>query len=159
MREFGHRLHHQTPGWVESGASFHVRIRVQAVQATALTEPTLALQLIEAARRYHDLGRWWCELFLLMPDHLHALMVFPEEPGMSATIRDWKRGVARFQRVAWQTNYFDHRIRNAAEFAETWHYIRRNPVEKSLCAQEDDWSWWWSALTSTRSGGNAGTVR
>lgn len=144
MREFGRRLHHQTPMWVKSGASFHVRLRVEKSQVVPLTQSPLDSGLLEAVKRYHELGRWWCDLFLLMPDHAHAIIAFPESAGMSATIRDWKRGSARFQHVAWQDNYFDHRIRNDAEFAETWCYIRGNPVAKGLCSHEDDWRWWWT---------------
>jgi putative transposase len=115
----------------------------------SLTAPALALELLTAARRYHRLGRWWCELFLLMPDHLHALIVFPRESGMSLTLRDWKRGTALFQDVHWQENYFDHRIRNEEEAREKWDYIRRNPVVKGLCAREDDWPWWISSERGT----------
>ena len=29
-----------------------------------------------------------------MPDHLHAIMAFPREPGMATTIKNWKKFVA-----------------------------------------------------------------
>ena len=96
MREYPRRLHHKTPGWVQDGSLFHVRIRVLPTQSMALTAPELASQLLDAAQRYHDLGHWWCELFLLMPEHLHVIAAFPSEPGMSEVVRNWKRGTARF---------------------------------------------------------------
>jgi REP element-mobilizing transposase RayT len=138
------------PPWVKDGALFHIRIRTTAEQSSVLTEPNLARELLVAARRYHELGYWSCKLFLIMPDHVHAMLAFPAEPGMSTTIRNWKRGTARFQGVQWPMNYFDHRIRNNSEANETWNYIRRNPVGISLCPKEEDWPHWWSALTSTR---------
>ena len=146
MKEFPCRLHHNTPGWVKENALFHVRVRVAPEQKPFLTDPALAPELLAAARRYHELSKWWCELFLVMPDHWHALMVFPREPGMAATIRDWKRGTARFQGVNWQENFFDHRIRNPQEAEKKWQYIKRNPVVKDLSPHEDDWPWWWSGL-------------
>ena len=82
-------------------------------------------------------------MFLLMPDHAHALLAFPREPGMSVVLRNWKRGAARLQGVRWQENYFDHRIRSKAEAQEKWLYIRRNPVVKGLCSKEEDWPHWW----------------
>jgi len=85
-----------------------------------------------------------------MPDHLHALLSFPREPGMSVVIRNWKRGTARFQEVSWEDNYFDHRLRNLAEEQKTWWYIRRNPVVKDLCGSEEEWPHWWSGLASRR---------
>lgn len=65
---------------------------------------------------------------------------------MAATIRDWKRGTARFQGVNWQDNFFDHRIRNPQEAEEKWHYIRKNPVVKGFCVNENDWPWSWSCM-------------
>jgi len=117
---------------------FHVRIRAVA-QQSPFTEAILSAEWLKAARRYHEPGHWWCELLLLMPDHLHALLRFSHETNMSAVMSSWKRGVARFQGVNWQGNFFDHRIRNKGEAAEKWHYIRLSPVVKGLCASEDDW--------------------
>jgi hypothetical protein len=144
VEEFPQRLGHKTPAWVPSGALFHIRIRVGEMQAVALTETSLSTKLLTSVARYHVLGRWWCELFLLMPEHLHALIRFPSEAGMSPAIRDWKRGAARFHGICWQDNFFDHRIRHAKEGLEKWHYIRRNPVVKGLCTREEDWSHWWA---------------
>ena len=129
---------------------FHIRIRAAATQSIPLIEPRLSSLLIDAARQYHVSGHWWCELLLLMPDHLHALLVFQRETSMSAVIQNWKRGTARLHDIKWQSNYFDHRIRHEKERHETWDYIRRNPVAKELCASESDWPFWWSALSLTR---------
>jgi REP element-mobilizing transposase RayT len=144
MTGYPQRLHHDTPGWVRDGALFHVRLRVHAEYKQTLMECDLAQKLLAAAKRYHDSGRWWCDLILLMPDHVHALLAFPVQPGMSTVMRNWKRGAARMQGVRWQGNYFDHRIRTTAEGQEKWWYIRRNPVVKGLCASEEDWPHWWS---------------
>ena len=159
MNEFPRRLYHNTPGWVKDSALFHVRIRVDVAQRSSLVEPSLAQDLLAAARRYHESAKWWCELFVLMPDHLHAVLAFPRETGMAATIRNWKRGTARYQGVLWQENFFDHRLRSEKDRAETWHYIRRNPVAKGLCVDEDSWPWWWSGAvekSGTRQTGDTG---
>ena len=143
MDEYPQRLHHGTPGWVKDGALFHVRIRVATGQTVSLTEANLPAELLQAAKRYHELGHWWCELFLLMPDHVHALLRFPRDPGMAVVIGNWKRGTARFQGVKWQKNFFDHRIRDRVEADKKWRYIRLNPVVKQLCAKEEDWPHCW----------------
>jgi REP element-mobilizing transposase RayT len=131
---------------VEGGALFHIRIRTTRAQSVLLTEPGLSADLIGAAQRYHGLGHWWCELLLLMPDHLHALIRFPRDPGMTAVMSNWKRGTARFQNVQWQDGFFDHRIRSLKEAQEKWHYIKLNPVVKKLCAKQDDWPHSWSGI-------------
>jgi len=76
-----------------------------------------------------------------MPDHLHALLIFPFEPGMSPTIRQWKSWHARSKGVQWQDGYFDHRIRNDGELDVKAAYIRLNPVVKELCVAPDRWPW------------------
>ena len=119
MRDFPGRLYHKTPGWVKDGALFHLRVRVERTQAS-LVNPPLAVDLLRTVTRDHRSGRWWCELFLLMPDHGHAIMAFPRERPMSDSIRNWKRGTARVQGVDWQDGYFDHRLRSEREARETW---------------------------------------
>jgi putative transposase len=150
MIEFPGRPHHDIPGWVKSGARYHIRIRVAPEHSVPLTTPALASDILDAARRYHELERWWCDLFLLMPDHLHAIASFPSSARMSKTVQGWKRGTARFQQIRWQEGYFDHRIRDDDDGRKTWRYIRRNPVAKGLRANEDDWPHWWSPSTKPR---------
>ncbi|MDB6168077.1 MAG: hypothetical protein JWM88_941 [Verrucomicrobia bacterium] len=144
MPVFPRRLHHDTPHWVRDGALFHIRVRVDSSQTILLTQPDLACALLQSAQSYHHSGKWWCGLFLLMPDHLHALLSFPPTSRMAMILRDWKRAAARIQGIRWQANFFDHRIRSGNLGSEKWTYIRRNPVVKGLCACEDDWPWWWS---------------
>jgi putative transposase len=138
------RLCHTVPGWVKAGAVFHVRLRVAPAQAVPLTDARLAPDLLAAVKRYHASARWWCRLAVLMPDHLHALLSFPEQTGMAAALRDWKRGTTRFQRVRWQSNFFDHRLRSETEADEAWAYFGENPVVKGLVARAEDWPWRWS---------------
>ena len=143
MAEYPSKLYHDTPAWVRHGAPFHVRLRA-ARESPTLTNAVVGNELLQAVRRYHELGHWWCELFLLMPDHVHAIIAFPADPGMSLTIKNWKRGSARFQGIKWQEGYFDHRLRSQKEYSEKWSYIRQNPVVKNLCLCAEEWPWWWS---------------
>jgi putative transposase len=76
-----------------------------------------------------------------MPDHLHALLSFDREKGMSQIIRNWKRYHASRNGVLWQDNFFDHRIRNEQEFKEKYAYIERNPVVKNLTPTPEHWPW------------------
>lgn len=134
------KLHHKTPAWVPAGARFHVRISADVSQHP-LSDPVFAVRLLSAAIFYHGQQRWHAWLFLLMPDHLHAVISFPKEAAMSRTVGDWKKYQTRELGIKWQDGYFDHRLRNDDEFAEKCHYIRMNPVRAGLCAALDDWPW------------------
>src|SRR5688572_10661489 len=114
MRDYPDRLYHNTPSWVRSEARFHIRLRAHSSQVV-ITGPLLGGALSAAARRYHEFGEWWCDLFLLMPDHAHAILAFPREGRMTDTLRNWKRGTNRFQNIEWQEGFFDHRLRSQAE--------------------------------------------
>ena len=140
---FKDRLHHRLPSSVPEGAAFHIRIRCQPSQLTRepLIAPSLGRALLGSARHYHLQHRRCCFIFLLMPDHLHMLAMFPREEGMSRVVHDWKRWQTRQHAVNWQDGYFDHRIRGDREFGLKVHYVRQNPVVKELCARAEDWPW------------------
>lgn len=128
---------------MKAGAVFHVRLRVDAAQARLLTENELAGRLLAAARNYDERNEWTCLLFLIMPDHIHALLAFPMGKSMATVVGSWKRYAARSLGVKWQVNFFDHRVRSERELSETWSYVLRNPVVKGLCANETEWLWVW----------------
>lgn len=120
---------------------FHIRIRCSIENTMPLTDSGVADSLLQSVRFYTTKGRWFSHLFLLMPDHLHALLSFPKHETMSRMISEWKRYQTRTQGIHWQANYFDHRIRNTAEYLEKAAYIRNNPVVKGLCDRPEDWPW------------------
>jgi putative transposase len=144
-RGFPERLHHTVPHWVEPGALFHVRIALdREKERRALTDPTLAQAILASAKFYEVRLRWHITLFLLMPDHLHALLSFARDLSMSEVIRDWKRFHARINHIIWQEGYFDHRLRadeRGMQLTLKMNYIRQNPVAAGLCARPKDWPW------------------
>ena len=76
---FPDRLHHRVPHWVEPGALFHIRIALdREKEQKALTDRPLAGAILDSARFYEARLRWHIALFLLMPDHLHAVLYFPQ---------------------------------------------------------------------------------
>ena len=138
---FGKKLHHAVPSWVPDGSRFHIRLRVAPDFTAPLTEHAFGKALLDSAAHYHQRQRWHATLFLLMPDHLHAILSFPSRNSMSRVIGEWKRFHAKQNGIRWQENFFDHRLRNDAEANLKYDYIRQNPVVKNLCVQPDDWPW------------------
>jgi REP-associated tyrosine transposase len=130
---------------VEPGALFHIRIAVDRKrQKTPLTVASIATALLNSARFYQEKERWYIALFLLMPDHLHALLSFSYNASMSRIIGEWKHFQTRNHRIAWQEGYFDHRLRDderGEQLSAKMNYIRHNPVAAGLCLKTDDWPW------------------
>jgi putative transposase len=144
-RGFPQRLHHRAPPWIQPGALFHIRIAVdREKEQRALTELALGRAVLDSAKFYEAKMRWHITLFLLMPDHLHALLSFALDESMSEVIRDWKRFHTRKNGVAWQEGYFDHRLRadeRGTQLSGKMNYIRENPVIAGLCTKAEDWPW------------------
>lgn len=97
--------------------------------------------LLAAAAHNHDKLAWHCRLMLLMPDHLHAIIAFPPAPGMKKTVENWKHYLAAKQKIDWQRDFFDHRLRNHHELEEKISYILMNPVRRGLCERSEEWPW------------------
>ena len=144
-RGFPERLHHGVPHWVEPGALFHIRVALDhEKEQRTLTYPPLAQAILDSAEFYESKLRWHITLFLLMPDHLHALLSFARDQSMSEVIRDWKRFHTRTNHVIWQEGYFDHRLRadeRGTQLSAKINYIRQNPVAASLCTRVEEWPW------------------
>lgn len=144
-RGFPRRLHHEVRSWVESGAIFHIRIGTDhEAQRVPLTMPELAKSIMRSVQIYEERLRWYLRIFVLMPDHLHALVSFESDKRMSRVVGGWKRFHARTNRVMWQEGFFDHRLRNderGEQLDAKADYIRRNPMAAGLCANPEDWPW------------------
>ena len=144
-RGFPSKLHHAVPHWVERGALFHIRIAIEREKnQRPLSTGPLAQALLDSARFYETKLRWHITLFLLMPDHLHALLSFASDQSMSKIVGDWKHFQSRKHGIIWQEGYFDHRLRDderGQQLSAKLNYIRHNPVAAGLCARAEDWPW------------------
>ena len=74
-----------------------------------------------------------------MPDHIHALLSFPQSERMVKVVADWKRFVARQTGIEWQKGFFDHRLRHDESFEEKAQYIRMNPVRAGMARRSEEW--------------------
>ena len=130
-------LGHSAPPWVDHGV-FFITINCVERGGSALTAEKVIECMRDATLHYHG-TRWWIHLWLVMPDHIHALLSFPQRESMIKVVGDWKRYVARKTGVEWQKGFFDHRLRHDESFVEKAHYIRMNPVRKGLVERPADW--------------------
>jgi putative transposase len=107
--------------------------------------------------------------WVVMPEHAH-LLVLPSDEATATRSLQWlkqsvaQRVVARWRELDapilreitrpdgriryWQKGGgFDRNVRNDAEMSKTIQYIHRNPVERMLVEQPQQWTWssvrWW----------------
>lgn len=137
-------LDHTTPLWVRPDeAVFFITINCQSRSTNQLCLPDIATPLLDTVRFRHQHGTWWVHVCLLMPDHLHALLSFPNEADMASTVTAWKHYAATHLGLHWQRGFFDHRLRREEGLREKADYILQNPVRKGLVKCAEDWPHFW----------------
>ena len=142
------RLFHTPPPWIAAGEVFFITICCAERKPNQLARPEVFSAMIAAVEHYGKAEKFWANLFLAMPDHLHALLLFPREVRMEKVLRDWKRFVAKQTGVVWQDGFFDHRLRGNEGFEEKAHYIRMNPIRARLAENLAAWPYVWPAVAS-----------
>lgn len=137
-------LPHDVPSWVADGAIFFITVCAKPRGNNSLCRHDVPARLWESVLYRTNIGQWWPHLFLVMPDHVHAMLSFASERGMRKTTSDWKRFTAREFGVEWQRDFFDHRLRKDESFVEKANYVRMNPVRAGLVGRPKDWPHVWT---------------
>lgn len=96
----------------------------------------------DALLKFHG-DRYLLSHFVVMPNHVHLLIAFPDDQTMLKQFEDWKRFIARMihQRMGtsgrfWQQDGFDHLVRSEAQFHHFKNYIANNPKKAGLKSGE-----------------------
>ena len=124
-------------------SSFFITICCTPRGKNQLAKTVVSESLFQSVEYLHNNLEWWCQLCILMPDHLHALLSFPANRSMAEPIRRFKAYQNRHCNIKWQDNFFDHRIRSGENLDAKAHYIRANPVRAGLCLSPEDWPYIW----------------
>jgi len=149
-------LRHGTPAWVREGATFFVTICADSRGGAPLLNGAVPQALVESVRFLHRRADWFARLFLVMPDHVHALIAVPPDTSLALRIASWKGYTAKALGISWQARFFEHRIRSDHSLEEKAAYIRMNPVRAGLVAEAGMWPHVFDAFAPD---GSAGTPR
>jgi REP element-mobilizing transposase RayT len=79
-----------------------------------------------------------------MPDHVHAMIQFSENLPMIRAVRAWKSWTAKHYGITWQSQWFEHHLRDTESWREKSAYIRNNPVRAGLVEDAKDWTWFYA---------------
>jgi len=97
-----------------------------------------------------------CVGFVVMPDHVHAIIWLPTTGQLSRFMHAWKRKssfhIRNWQRIAapnyfqgfgqgdrlWQPKYYPFEINSRTKLEEKLHYMHENPVRAGLVAHALD---------------------
>jgi putative transposase len=75
--------------------------------------------------------------YVIMPNHIHMIIVLCAENGQSKTIPTISRIIQQFKGSIskqvgfslWQKSFYDHIIRNQQDYEEIYEYIETNPLK------------------------------
>jgi putative transposase len=135
------------------GATFFFTVALADRRSAALTRHIDGLRAAFAATvREHPIE---LDAMVVLPDHLHAVWTLP--PGDADFPLRWRKLKARFTRAVggeyrrsaskiakgdiglWQRRYWEHMIRDGADYARHVEYCWFNPVKHGLVARVRDW--------------------
>lgn len=103
-----------------------------------LRRPEIA-QIVGESLLYFDGDRYHMGDFVVMPNHVHLLVSFPEPESMRKQFDSWLRytgtQIHRFTRkrgAFWQQEPFDHLVRSVEQYEYLRSYIANNPRKAGL---------------------------
>ena len=85
---------------------FFITINCEPRGQNQLCQTAVSDAVLAAFAHHHEKLIWHCRIALLMPDHLHAIIAFPEKSEIKTLIVDWKRFLARTHGIVWQRDFF-----------------------------------------------------
>ncbi len=103
-------------------------------------------RLVEESLLYFDGQRYRIMGWVVMPNHVHALIEIWDGFPLMQIVHSWKsytsHEIGKLRPLAgtlWQADYFDRFIRDEKHFHRALFYIENNPVKAGLCTKPEDW--------------------
>ena len=135
------KLPHEIPLWVDPSKSCYFITSCCAQRGVnQLAHGQIASNLIETIKYRNAKGIWYARLAVVMPDHVHLIVWFPDIEKRGQTIvSKWKEWTAKSLGIGWQRDFFEHRLRKEESLREKADYILANPVRAGLVERTEDW--------------------
>jgi REP element-mobilizing transposase RayT len=105
--------------------------------------------LVASALKWFDAQRYELRAWVVMPNHVHAVLQ-PKPPNdLSKILHGWKSFTAHeinkrlAERIVpfWQNESYDHLVRDDDDLHRCCQYTLMNPINSGLCARPEDWKW------------------
>ncbi len=103
---------------------------------------TTARLLIETLTHYREQKKFLLHEFVVMPDHLHALLTPADGISLELSMQFVKGGFShRLEErgPVWQASFTNHRVRDWADYERCREYIWMNPVRARLAARAEEY--------------------
>lgn len=121
-----------------------------------LRQEEIARIVVASLHRGVELGHYELRAWVLMPNHVHVLLLPLVSPSRrlqslkAKTAREANRMLGRSGETFWQAESYDHWVRDEGEFERIVAYIESNPVKAGLVLRSEDDPWSSAALQRPR---------
>ena len=95
--------------------------------------------MVDTLQHYRTQGRFSLHAFVVMPDHMHALITPAAEIPLEKSIQFIKGGFSfrlKSNFEVWERGHFDKRVPDKQAYGACVAYIHRNPVVAELIVDE-----------------------
>jgi putative DNA methylase len=112
-----------------------------------LRQERIAAAIVASLRRGVELGHYRLRAWVLMANHVHALLLpFVPPPRLlqslkGTTARAANQVLGRSGETFWQAESYDHWVRDERELERIAAYIENNPVQAGLATRPEDYAW------------------
>lgn len=105
-------------------------------------------KLVADALCHFDGERYKLHAWVVMPNHVHAVLTPKGSHTLSSILHSWKSFTAneansilgREGKSFWQRESYDHLVRDEDDFIRVCNYTLNNPVKAGLCQKAEDWA-------------------
>ena len=144
------RLHDELMLLEKSKAELQRRLKIEEFLDIGngeayLRDPNIA-SLVQDALLFFDEKRYRMHAWVIMPNHVHALLTPLLPNTLSEITHSWKsytshevNKILGRKGHIWFPESFDRFIRNEEHYNRIIEYIHNNPPKAQLCARPEDW--------------------
>jgi putative transposase len=98
--------------------------------------------LIDTLAHYRDQRKYLLHEFVIMPDHVHALLTPAPEISLERAIQFIKGGFSyrlKSHPPVWQASFTNHHVRDSLDYEHHCAYIQMNPVRARLVEKSENY--------------------
>ena len=105
----------------------------------------------QAFRKVMAVHPFQIDAIVVLPEHLHCIWRMPDgDADYSSRWREIKKAASRQidtttnnrnERMVWQRRFWEHAIRDEADWRKHMDYIHYNPVKHGLVNRPGEWRW------------------
>jgi len=104
--------------------------------------------IVAEALSFFDGERYKLLAWVIMPNHVHAMVEQIEGHPLDRIVHSWKSFTAnrinrqlRSDGQVWARDYFDRYVRDEQHYLNALYYIENNPVKAGLVRLAEDWAY------------------